>query len=571
MSQKVTAPPARTNETPVSRSGGALQPRPATSDRTSSDTEDDERIPGQQPDTQEGPVQDMQFGSDFSRIPAYAPSAETPPRPTATARTQPTTPGQRAKPEVEERTAAGFLVADSLSEAGPGQARKSDFLDELRSAVLQTSERALAESALTTEGCPWIDHWFGYYSTKEPGHIEKALHKFAPKAIEATSANEYIPIVAERVNEAIATWLVTGEISGLPENVPLRLAGEQRDGHFNLVPEGVGPGDLDRLSGLTTDTQGAAAPQQEIQTQLGTGKPLDHSIRAPMESAYGMDFSEVRVHADDTAAQLSSQHDARAFAIGEHIAFGKDEYRPGTLVGDALIAHELAHVAQQKHANTDVVQQEQHADTALETDADRSAFSAISSMWLGAKQSLAGITETAKPRLQSGLGMRRCKSKFPSYSQIVGDSDVQTATDAAWASTEAAATAAGRREEGFWIRLNTATTKYEFTQHFTGPVVGPAVGASATPGAKPADTPNPSGATYTVGLFHTHTPTAHRPVGRGVGPSGADDSFHNSNDVVGVVYDYVESPAGSGNIPAGHPIGSAAQRYHSGPNRRQNE
>jgi hypothetical protein len=39
---------------------------------------------------------------------------------------------------------------------------------------------------------------------------------------------------------------------------------------------------------------------------------------------------------------------------------------------------------------------------------------------------------------------------------------------------------------------------------------------------------------------------------------------------VGVVYDYTESPAGSGTIPAAHPIGSAAERYPSGPNRRQN-
>jgi hypothetical protein len=291
-----------------------------------------------------------------------------------------------------------------------------------------------------------------------------------------------------------------------------------------------------------------------------------------MESAYGADFSDVRVHADGTAAHLSDQLNARAFAFGTHIAFGSGQYQPGTLAGDALVAHELAHVAQQRGAGRSAEEHALTASTALEQDADRSAMSAMSSLLLGAKGRLRHLGETAGPRLRSGLALSRCgKSKFPSFSEIVADADVQTATDAAWASTKAATSAASRREEGFWIRLNTKDTKYEFAGHFTGTPVGPAVGAAATPSAKPADTPDPAGPTYTVGLFHTHTPTTFRTVGRGVGPSNADDSFHNSNDVVGVVYDYVESPAGSGNIPAGHPLGSAAMRYPSGPNRRQNE
>jgi hypothetical protein len=235
------------------------------------------------------------------------------------------------------------------------------------------------------------------------------------------------------------------------------------------------------------------------------------------------------------------------------------------------VAHELAHVAQQKRAHPDAAQEVGPADVALERDADRSAVGAVSSAWLGAKGFMSTIYQNAMPRLRSGVSVRGCSSKFPSYRQIVADSDVQTATDAAWASTEAAATPKGRREEGFWIQLDTAAKKYKFINHFTGPVVGPGTGASATPGAKPADVPSTDGPTYTVGLFHTHTPTAHRPVGRGVGPSQADENFHNGNDIVGVVYDYEASPGGSGNIPAGHPIGSPARRYHSGPNRRQKE
>ena len=50
---------------------------------------------------------------------------------------------------------------------------------------------------------------------------------------------------------------------------------------------------------------------------------------------------------------------------------------------------------------------------------------------------------------------------------------------------------------------------------------------------------------------------------RGVGPSGADNNFHTNQKLPGVVYDYEESPTGSGSIPMGHPESSSAILYHS--------
>ena len=154
---------------------------------------------------------------------------------------------------------------------------------------------------------------------------------------------------------------------------------------------------------------------------------------------------------------------------------------------------------------------------------------------------------------------------FPSYAEITGNSSVSSSMATAWNETKSATTSTSRREQGFWIKYNSDGGGYTCLPAFTGPSVGPDETGAADPGTKPAD----SGTTYTVGLFHTHTPMTHRTGGaRGVGPSGADNRFHTSNNVVGVVYDYVESPAGSGTIPAGHPLDSAAQLYHSGPNRR---
>src|SRR5262249_9576979 len=86
---------------------------------------------------------------------------------------------------------------------------------------------------------------------------------------------------------------------------------------------------------------------EEIKSQLDAGQALDPQVKSRMEGAFGHDFSRVRVHADTQAATLTSSLNARAFTVGTDIGFATGEYKPGTLIGDALIAHELAHVVQQ--------------------------------------------------------------------------------------------------------------------------------------------------------------------------------------------------------------------------------
>jgi hypothetical protein len=59
------------------------------------------------------------------------------------------------------------------------------------------------------------------------------------------------------------------------------------------------------------------------------------------------DFGGVRIHADAMAAESARQLNARAYTVGNHIAFDAGEYAPGTETGRRLLAHELTHVTQQ--------------------------------------------------------------------------------------------------------------------------------------------------------------------------------------------------------------------------------
>lgn len=78
------------------------------------------------------------------------------------------------------------------------------------------------------------------------------------------------------------------------------------------------------------------------------GQPIDPETRAFMEPRFGYDFSQVRVHSDEKAAHAASLIGARASAVGDHIVFGVGEYAPGLEAGRRVIAHELAHVVQQR-------------------------------------------------------------------------------------------------------------------------------------------------------------------------------------------------------------------------------
>ena len=88
--------------------------------------------------------------------------------------------------------------------------------------------------------------------------------------------------------------------------------------------------------------------QHRAEPSLDQGAPLENGQRAFFESRLGHDFSHVRVHTDEAAAASARAFSANAYASGEDIVFASGRYRPETPQGSHLLAHELAHVAQQQ-------------------------------------------------------------------------------------------------------------------------------------------------------------------------------------------------------------------------------
>ena len=81
----------------------------------------------------------------------------------------------------------------------------------------------------------------------------------------------------------------------------------------------------------------------------GSGFPLDNNTKDLMESKFGYDFSNIRIHNDTKAAELADSVNALAFTLGKHIVFGHGQYLPHTISGQKLLAHELMHTIQQQY------------------------------------------------------------------------------------------------------------------------------------------------------------------------------------------------------------------------------
>ena len=74
------------------------------------------------------------------------------------------------------------------------------------------------------------------------------------------------------------------------------------------------------------------------------GLPLPSTVRQRMEGLLGAELSGVRVHQGPQADAIG----ARAFTVGEDVYFGRQQYRPGTKDGQALLAKHLTYVVQQR-------------------------------------------------------------------------------------------------------------------------------------------------------------------------------------------------------------------------------
>lgn len=115
-----------------------------------------------------------------------------------------------------------------------------------------------------------------------------------------------------------------------------------------------------------------------VSRRAGRGERLEHSIREKYEKRFGVDLGHVRVYTGEFAEEFNRQRGAYAVTIGSTgmiLMGGSPEKSMGSTSGQALLAHELTHVAQAKQgvhrkATGDMSFAEEHEQEAEAVEAE---------------------------------------------------------------------------------------------------------------------------------------------------------------------------------------------------------
>ena len=158
-----------------------------------------------------------------------------------------------------------------------------------------------------------------------------------------------------------------------------------------------------------------------------------------------------------------------------------------------------------------------------------------------------------------GVGVQAVYS-FPSVSDIVSSSVVQTAMENAWNLMKQNTTPSGRSEYGFYVYYNHANGTYYVGNTVAGTVTSGCAGTNASISLGPV-----TNNLQVCAFFHCHTALTYCPsnTSRQTGPSTSDINYANSQQLPGILYDYSAS-----SIWGGHSKDDAYKYYTFGPNKR---
>jgi hypothetical protein len=160
--------------------------------------------------------------------------------------------------------------------------------------------------------------------------------------------------------------------------LPTRESREETDAESARLASAVGNRAFSGLvadegAGILPDGRVHASVESGIARTRGTGESLEPGLRTQFGTPLGDPLHDVRVHTDANADALARSVDARAFTTGSDLYFARGEYSPGSDEGDRLLAHELAHVVQQRGAPTSGPMVVSQPGDALETEAEAAA------------------------------------------------------------------------------------------------------------------------------------------------------------------------------------------------------
>jgi len=134
-----------------------------------------------------------------------------------------------------------------------------------------------------------------------------------------------------------------------------------------------------------------SALAEEVRRRLGVGVPVSPGARGVYR--HGIDTPPALLHRSAVGGRLARAFDASALSIGEHVIGDQGALDPETRTGQALLAHELTHVAYEHGARTPSVQREAGGSFATDDQERQAQRAEIAALRGPVEQAAAGGTE----------------------------------------------------------------------------------------------------------------------------------------------------------------------------------
>jgi hypothetical protein len=352
--------------------------------------------------------------------------------------------------------APAMLLIDSGAPA-PGQMLKRGFMAELRA---QMSAAADAEAGPVYAV---IEQYFLGYAARPATELEALVRRFAPACSGAHDAGAMIAELMTRLRAGVQQWRDTGQPP--PEVASMAIAGAGPASAGSAAPAGP-------IAARALRAPDGRETLASLEATLGPGTPVDGAIAGRVAGTLGIDVDGARIHTGPVAAAKAAEAGAVAFAAGTNVVLGANAPAAGTLEGDALLAHELVHTAQQAGAGRDpVARRKPLGDEAASAEdvADHGAASVLAAQHGGARAS--PLRDWAKTDLQ----LQRCDGcgKTPPATTVAG-------TFATVAPAVRAAPNAAARETALVAGITGSTQRLSDLQSLTGSGSGPIVALRRT-------------------------------------------------------------------------------------------
>lgn len=227
-----------------------------------------------------------------------------------------------------------------------GQSRELSFIPHQQRTIgnqavlrlLQSKGEEREDSSLTGTS-PRSTHDFSQIPvhTSVQRSMQPKLKVSAPRDKYEQEADQ---VAARVVQQRVIVGGDHGKTGSQSKHLQLRTRG----GHANQASNQIG------------EEPGTHNLKSQIEPGSNLGKPLDAGTNEEMSHKIGFDFSNVRIHTDDSAIYLNKGLNAKAFTHGTDIYFNKGKYNPNSSGGKRILAHELIHVVQQSRMSDKMIQ-----------------------------------------------------------------------------------------------------------------------------------------------------------------------------------------------------------------------